>query len=57
MLQGALQSMEEVELQHWMRLACCRTMALAEQALQGLIKSHSQKPAGQHALIEVSLMP
>ena len=51
--QGALQHTEEVEVQHWMRLACCRTMALAQQALHGLVNSHSQKPAGQQAPIQV----
>lgn len=46
--------MEEVELQHWMRMACCRTIALGQQALQALVTSHSQKAAGQQSPLQVS---
>ena len=40
-------------LQHWMRLACCRTLAAAHQAAQGLVQAHGSKPGGQASPVQV----
>lgn len=51
--QGALQHMGEPELQHWMRLTCCRTLATSAQAVQQLLQRHGQRPTGQKAPVQV----
>ncbi|KAL0026873.1 hypothetical protein WJX77_008203 [Trebouxia sp. C0004] len=51
--QGALQHMGEPELQHWMRLTCCRTLATSAQAVRQLLQGHGQRPAGQKASVQV----
>lgn len=48
--------MDETELQHWMRLACCRTLAVAQQAAQGLVQAHGSKPGGQQVPIQVPVL-
>ncbi len=54
-MQGALQHMGEPELQHWVRLACCRTLATSAQAVQQLLQGHSQRPTGQKAPVQVNI--
>ncbi|KAL3153047.1 hypothetical protein ABBQ38_012071 [Trebouxia sp. C0009 RCD-2024] len=51
--QGALQHMGEPEAQHWMRMACCRSLATCAGSLQGLLQSHGQKAAGQTGAFQV----
>ena len=53
MMQGALQHMGEPELQHWMHLTCCRTLATSAQAVQQLLQGHGQRPTGQKASVQV----
>ena len=52
-LQGALQHMGEPEVQHWMRMASCRSLATGAESLQGLLQSHGQKANCQKASFEV----
>lgn len=53
-LQGALQHMGEPELQHWMRMACCRTLATSAKAVRQLVQDHGQRPNGQQLPVQVS---
>lgn len=55
-LQGALQHMGEPEAQHWVRKACCRSLATCAHSLQGLLQSHGQKAAGQTAAFQVKFL-
>ena len=52
-IQGALQHMGEPEMQHWMRIACCRTLATAEEGVRRLVRSHGQRPTGQQLPVQV----
>ena len=54
-MQGALQHMGEPELQHWMRLACCRTLVSVAQAAQRLVQDHGKKPDGQQVGVQVRI--
>ena len=55
MMQGALQHMGEPELQHWMRLTCCRALATSAQAVRQLLQGHGQRPTGQKAAVQVNI--
>ena len=53
-LQGALQHMGEPEVQHWMRMVCCRSLAICAGSLQDLLQTHAQKAKGQRAEFQVA---
>ena len=55
-LQGALQHMNEPEVQHWMRLACCRSLATCAGSMQGLLQTDGQKANGQKAQFQVTTL-
>ena len=52
-MQGALQHMDEVELQHWMRVACCRATAVAIAAVQQSLDAFSRNSCRQHSRFQV----
>ncbi|KAK9815884.1 hypothetical protein WJX72_011277 [[Myrmecia] bisecta] len=45
--QGPLEVMDEVELQHWMRVAACRAAAEAVVATQAILRGFGEKPNEQ----------
>lgn len=55
-LQGALQHIDEPEAQHWMRMACCRSLATCADSVQGLLQNHGQKATGQTVAFQVKTL-
>jgi hypothetical protein len=55
--QGALTAMEDVELQHWMRVAAARTAAAGARAVCGALTAHARGGGAHHEALEVGEAP
>ncbi len=55
--QGALTAMEDVELQHWMRVAAARTAAAGARAVCGALAAHARGGGAHHEALEVGGPP
>ena len=53
-LQGALEHMEQTELQHWMHVATCRATATLADALQQQLDSYAGSFKPQQQAVQVS---
>ena len=49
-MQGALQDMGEVELQHWLRTAAARAAFVGASHLRSLLDAHAGQPKQQHQM-------
>lgn len=47
-MQGALQDMGEVELQHWLRTAAARSAFVGASHLRSLLDAHASQPKQRH---------
>lgn len=54
-IQGALQDMGEVEVQHWLRTAAVRAASRAASLLHDVLDSFSNKPQPLHKKFEVGI--
>ena len=55
-LQGPLEQMDEVELQHWMHVAAIRTIAMAQQALHLLLDGSATRVAIVSTPLQVCML-
>ena len=56
-IQGALIFMEEVELQHWMRMAAVRAAADSARAIREALLAYASAAKAYHRTLEASSLP
>ena len=56
-IQGALIFMEEVELQHWMRMATVRAAADSARAIREALLAYASAAKAYHRTLEASSLP